>query len=237
MKKKVIKKDSKDAVDIRIVKTKKKKGKIIGLNDITGFDDQIGFGQQDCNILTEGEAEEKKKLKEGLDLDINKGNRRDAIIFLRRLSQGDKAVYIKCLEQHILDLYENMRFICTLQSHTVMFLNQDREILDRLPERIKALAMKRSEIDIIKRLKKDMGGIIKPESREKLIAERPTPERIKQIKILYFEQNFPESFMKELEKTENMTDDEYVAHREQQRKELIKAKRDLLDDLLKKGGR
>lgn len=229
---KKIKKDNKDAVDMRIVKTKKK-GKIIGIDDITGFDDQIGFGQTDRNLLTEGEANEKKKLKEGLNLDINKGNGRDAIIFSRRLAQKDKTVYIKCLEQNIIDLYENMRFLSTIQYHTAMLLNQNREILDRLPKRIKSIAMKSSEIDMIKRLKGDMGDIIKPESREKCIAERPTPEQIKRIKILYFERDFPDSFMEELEKTEKMTDNEYVAHREQQRKELIKAKQELMDDLLK----
>ncbi len=230
MEKKKENKKDKDAVDIKIAK---KKGKIFGINDIPYSDAQIGFGWTDNNMLTEELANEKKKLEEGL----NKKNGRDMIIFLRRLTKGDKTTYIKSLEEMVLSIFKNLQLMESLCDHATTWLNEYREILDRLPERIKSIALEKKEIDIIKGLKKDMGEIIKPESREKCIAERPTPEQIKRIKILYFEQNFPELFMKELEKTEKMTDNEYVAYREQQRKEFIKGKRNLMDDLLKKRGK
>ena len=219
--KKEDKKDSKDAVDIRIVKTKK--SKIFSLDDITtGYDEQIGFGIQDRYSLMEELPEEMENEKKKLAKGLNMKDGRDVIIFLRRLTQCDTAMYIKVLEDRLLGVYDEIKFLDTLYGSVTTLLNDYREIFDRLPEKIKAVAVKGTDFDMIRSLKKDLKKHMKPESREKLIAKRLTPEQMKHAKIIYFEQDWPESFTKELEKTEKMTDDEYVAYQEQERKKDIK---------------
>lgn len=217
----------KDAVEMKIVK---KKGKIISFDEIPYTDDQIGYGWVDNSMLTEEESKEKKKMEEGL----NMKDGRDVIIFLRRLTKGDKIVYIKSMEEMILSIFETLQFMEFHCDITIRCLNEYQEIIDRLPKRIKSIAMEKKEIDMIKMLKKSMKEIIKPVYREQYLAERPTVEQIRRMKILHFEGKCPDRIMEEVKKTEKMTDNEYVAYKEQQRKELIKAKRNLMDDLLKK---
>ena len=227
---KKIKKNNKDAVDIQIVK-KRKKGKIFSLDDvITGYDDQIGLGFKEINMLTEEEANEKNKLT----ADLNMSNGRDVVIAYRRLAKKDNYLYVKGLEDQIIALCDINRGLIGLFDITIMYKN----MFDLLPDKIRLLAEEEQGIDwktISKKILKDCKKELKPKSREELLAERPTPEHIRKMKILHFEGSCPDIVKEEWKKCENMTDDEYVAYRNQEREDAKKFLREWQDEEFLKG--